>query len=78
MDKTTVTTSELKARCSEIVGRVERMRTPIVLTKRGRPIARIVPIENQERADLFGFAQGSLSVVGDVVEPIDVPWEAAE
>jgi prevent-host-death family protein len=78
MVKESVTTSELKARCSEIIGRVERMRTPVILTKRGRPVARIVPMEDGERADLFGFAKGSISILGDIVEPVDVSWEAAQ
>lgn len=78
MDKDEVSTSELKARCAEIIRRVERMRTPVTLTKRGRPVARIVPMENDESPDLFGFAKGSISVLGDIVEPIDVSWEAAE
>jgi prevent-host-death family protein len=78
MDKTSVTTSELKARCAEIVSRVERQRTPVLLTRRGRPVARIVPIEESGVADLFGFARGSIAVVGDVVAPTGIAWEAAE
>jgi len=78
MDKNSVTTSEFKARCSEIISRVERMKTPVILTKRGRPVARIVPMENEECTDLFGFAKGSISILSDIVEPIQVSWEAGE
>lgn len=78
MKATTVTTSELKARCSEIVNRVMRTRAPIDLTKRGRKVARIVPVDGDAEADLFGFAKGSIAVRGDIVAPLDVAWEAAE
>ena len=78
MDKTAITASELKAHCAEILRRVERNRTPLTLTKRGRPVARIVPFEDEPRAEPFGFAKGSISVLGDVVAPIDVAWEAGE
>jgi len=78
MKTTTVTTSELKARCSEIVNRVMRTRSPVDLTKRGRKIARIVPVDGDAEADLFGFAKGSIAVRGDIVAPLDVAWEAAE
>ncbi|MDD5308378.1 MAG: type II toxin-antitoxin system Phd/YefM family antitoxin [Deltaproteobacteria bacterium] len=78
MDKTGISTSELKARCSEIVSRVERTRTPVDLTRRGRKVARIVPVEGEADADLFGFAKGSIAVHGNIVQPVDVAWEAAE
>ena len=78
MKATTVTTSELKARCSEIVNRVMRTRSPVDLTKRGRKIARIVPVDGDAEADLFGFAKGSIAVHGNIVQPVDVAWEAAE
>ena len=78
MDEDSVTASELKARCAEIIRRVERQRTPVTLTKRGRPVARIVPVDAEERTELFGFAKGSISVLGDIVEPVGVIWEAAE
>jgi prevent-host-death family protein len=78
IDKNTITTTELKARCSEIVNRVARTRTPVELTKRGRRIARIVPADDAAAVDLFGFARGSVTLLGDIVAPIDVDWEAAE
>lgn len=78
MDKNTVSTSELKARCAEIVGRVARTRAPVILTKRGRPVARILPVEEGEGADLFGCIKGSIVICGDIVAPLDVEWEAAE
>ena len=72
-----VSTSQLKARCSEIVERVAQRREAIVVTRRGRPVARLVPIED-ERETLFGFARGVITVQGDLLEPIDVAWEASE
>jgi prevent-host-death family protein len=78
MDKKEITTSEFKARCSEIVSRVERTRTPVDVTRRGRKIARIVPVDGEADTDLFGFARGSIAVRGDIVAPVDVAWEAAE
>jgi len=78
MGNSSVTTTELKARCAEIVNRVARTRTPVELTKRGRKIARIVPADGDAGSDLFGFAKGSITLHGDIVEPLDVAWEAAE
>ena len=72
-----VTTTELKARCSEILRQVARRREPVVVTRRGRPIAEIVP--SQERRETrFGFARGSIAIHGDIVAPLEVEWEAME
>jgi prevent-host-death family protein len=76
MDKTTISTSELKANCARVVGEVAARRTRIVITRRGRPVAEIVPVA-ESATDLFGFASGAIVVRGDIVEPIDVRWEAA-
>jgi prevent-host-death family protein len=72
-----VSASELKARCSEVIERVSTELRSITITKRGRPVARIVPIETHEAKSLVGYARGRLRVTGDLLEPIDVDWEAA-
>jgi prevent-host-death family protein len=76
MTKSVVSTSELKAHCSEVVARVARARIPVTITKRGRPVARIVPIDDRSTR-LFGFAKGTITVLGDIIEPVDVEWESA-
>lgn len=36
---------EAKARLSEICDRVEKTREPVIVTRRGRPVVRILPFE---------------------------------
>ena len=50
---------------------------PVVITRRGRPIARLVPVDDAP-ASLFGAARGSVKIIGDIIDPIDVKWEAAQ
>lgn len=76
MAKRSLSTSELKAHCSRVVDEVSKRREPVVITKRGKPVARLVPWE-EEPTDLFGFARGSITVHGDLLAPVDVDWEAA-
>jgi prevent-host-death family protein len=42
----TVAVSELKAQCLRLVDEVARRRREIVVTKRGKPIARMVPLDD--------------------------------
>ena len=76
MDKTAISTSELKARCANVINTVARKRVAVVITRHGRPVAKLVPFEEAEPASLFGFARGGIIINGDIVEPLDVVWEA--
>jgi len=76
MAKDSVSASELKTKSAQVLERVVQSRTAVIITKRGRPIAKLVPVDDTP-ATLFGIARGSVTVHGDIVEPIDVTWEAA-
>jgi prevent-host-death family protein len=70
-----------KAQCLALMDEVEATREPIVITKRGRPVARLVPVE-VEKDDIFGFmaGKGTITILGDIVEPV-IPleeWESNE
>jgi antitoxin (DNA-binding transcriptional repressor) of toxin-antitoxin stability system len=46
---------------------------PVVLTRRGEPIAKVVPV-NRAKNDIFGFMIGKVKIVGDIESPIPVEW----
>jgi len=67
--------SEFKAKCLAMLDEVERSRQPIVITKHGKPIADLVPHTASKRG-LLGLFKGRGEIVGDIISPIDVEWEA--
>ena len=64
-----------KARCLELMDRVDGTREEVTITKRGRPVARLVPIGSEAKGAGFGARAGSASIIGDLIAPIDEPWE---
>jgi prevent-host-death family protein len=52
-----IAASRFKAQCLAILDRVERTRAPVVVTKHGRPVARVVPIEVTADRDTRGSIQ---------------------
>jgi len=71
----TMPAGQFKARCLKIMDDVESTREPVVITKRGRPIAKLVPADGQGRPDdAFGCMRGEVEIVGDIVSPA-VPLE---
>jgi len=61
---------EFKAKCLRILDDVARRRTPLVITKRGKPVAKLVPIDD-EPVDPFGCMAGTIEVRGDIVGFVD-------
>lgn len=76
MDKNAISTSELKARCSSVVNSVAKKKVTVVITRHGRPVAKLVPVAESSPSSLFGFARAGIIIHGDIIEPLDVVWEA--
>ncbi len=69
--------SVFKSRCLKVMDRVQATGEPVIVTKRGKPVVKVVPAE-QEKDDLFGFMKGRMEIVGDIESPV-VPlsdWNA--
>jgi prevent-host-death family protein len=71
----TIPAGEFKAKCLKLIDEVAEKRKPLVITKRGKPVARLVP-EPKGKQKLFGSMKGSVLWEGDIISPIDVEWEA--
>lgn len=69
----TIAAGQFKARCLRLMDEVRSTREPILITKKGRPVAKLVPAERQPE-DIFGCLKDEIRIVGDIESPI-VPWE---
>ncbi len=67
---------KFKAKCLKLMDKVHRTKKRIIITKRNKPIAQLVPIE-EEQASLFGKMKGTVHILGDIVAPIDEAWDAS-
>jgi prevent-host-death family protein len=67
--------SEFKAKCLALLDEVERTGDPLVITKKGKPIAQLVPHTPKKR-EILGILEGRVEILGDIISPIDVEWEA--
>lgn len=71
-----VSAADFKANCLRLMDEVAQRRQPIIVTKRGKPVAKLVPADD-EPVDLFGYMAGTIKIVGDVTSPIeDLEWTA--
>ncbi|HVW10029.1 MAG TPA: type II toxin-antitoxin system prevent-host-death family antitoxin [Bryobacteraceae bacterium] len=75
--KRQIAAGEFKAKCLALLDEVQQKREEIVVTKRGKPVARIVPLEDEKKKrDTFGYMKGTGIILGDIISPSGDIWDA--
>ena len=69
----TVASGEFKARCLELMKEVQERHEPLVVTRRGKPVVRILPAE-EGTTTTFGVLKGTVRYEGDIVAPDTDSW----
>jgi len=70
----TMAAGEFKVHCLAVMDEVQSKRQAVLITKRGKPVAKLVPVE-KEADDIFGFFKGKGTITGDIVSPVLTPEE---
>lgn len=77
-----ITVIEFEGRCGELIEEVRRTRQPLLITHRGKPLAKILPYtckkmrgKKVRRIERPNPLKGSILYQGDLVSPIDVKWD---
>ena len=70
-----VPAAAFKARCLELMDRVRETGAEYIVTKHGRPVARLVPYEEPERKTLFGALKGTVLKYERPLDPIDAQYD---
>ncbi len=72
----TIGAGKFKAQCLALLDEVAREHETILVTKRGKPVAKVVAVTEQ-KADLRERLRGSILREKDIVSPVPLTWEAA-
>jgi len=71
-----IAAGQFKAQCLQLMNQVQQSREEIVITKHGKPVAKLVPVDESEPQSVLGYLQGTVEIVGDIVSPLEDEWEA--
>ena len=71
-----IAAGQFKAQCLQLMDQVQQSREEIVITKHGKPVAKLVPVDETEPRSVLGYLQGTVEIVGDIVSPLESEWEA--
>jgi prevent-host-death family protein len=69
---TSVNIHEAKTQLSRLIAQVETGEE-ILICRDGKPVAKLIPAPQKKRAS-FGFAKGTVRVVGDINDPMPDDW----
>jgi len=71
-----ITAANFRSNCFKILDEVDKKHIDVVITKRGKPIAKLVRYETDDRSDpLLGRLPNVGTTVGDLTEPVEDKWE---
>jgi prevent-host-death family protein len=65
----TIPAGTFKARCLALMDEVKTRRETVVITKHGKPVAKLVPMDREDD-EIFGFFVGKGTINGDIISPI--------
>jgi prevent-host-death family protein len=71
-----VPAGEFKAHCLHLMAQVQSSGIPIIVTKRGKPVVRLVPAEAAAEPKFFyGVSRGQAKITGDILAPLPLDLE---
>jgi prevent-host-death family protein len=71
-----IAAGKFKATCLRLMDEVQSTRVPLIITKNGKPVAKLVPADEPVK-DIFGFMRGMIEIVGDIESPAPLEdWDA--
>ena len=73
--ETEIGAGAFKSQCLKLLDNVALNRESLVITKRGKAVARLVPMP--QTSSLFGAMAGSVMKAGDIVSPLKNEWDVA-
>ena len=72
-----IAAGEFKAKCLQLMDEVQRDGIELVITKRGKPVAKLVPAVVRKDSP-FGWMKGTGRIVGDIVNSQPDEWEESD
>ena len=63
----TILVSEFKAKCIGLLKQVQKTKEPLLVTLRGKPLARVEPIVQQKKRVRLGALKGWMEIKGDII-----------
>ncbi len=76
--KNQIAISEFKAHCLEVINKIHLTHESIIITKRDKPMVKVVALDDVKKVSLFGFLKDKAKITSDIVSPINENWSVEQ
>ena len=70
-----ITAGKFKAQCLKIMDEVHKHHREVIITKYGKPVAKLIGVTAQTQEPLFGFLKDSVIIKGDIISSVEEQWD---
>ena len=70
-----IAAGQFKTHCLKLMDEVQRSREEIVITKHGKPIAKLIPVAESSPVSVLGFLKDTVQTEGNIISSLDESWE---
>lgn len=74
--KRMIQAGKFKAECLKIMDEVHAKKYSCIITKRNKPIAKLVPLEEENPPITFGKMKGTAHIKGNLIQTVGEEWNA--
>ena len=71
-----IAAGQFKAECLKLMDRVNENHEEIIISKRGKPVAKLVPYRDETVRSIFGYIKNSVKNEKNIIEPTGEYWDA--
>jgi len=71
-----ISAGEFKAKCLQLMDEVKERHEEVIITKFGKPVAKLVPVEEALPRSMFGALKGTILSEKDLIAPTGESWDA--
>jgi len=69
-----ISAGEFKSKCLKIMDNVNSCHEEVVITKHGKPVAKLIPYSKEPSKPLFGYMKNTVITHDDIIKPISELW----
>ena len=74
-----IAAGQFKAQCLKLMDEVQQTHEEVIITKHGKPVAKLVPIEPENQKDsIIGWMENTVQINGDIIGPFYQVWEDSD
>ncbi len=71
-----IAAGQFKSKCLKLMDRVNETHEEIIISKRGKAVAKLVPVEAEPVRSIFGFMRNTVRNENDIISPTGEQWDA--